>query len=164
MFEKKITKNQKILLVVVLAVVVLLVIWFVYDKYENLSGENAVITNKPNNNQDATELKEKDPVIHPRVYDRISGQITDASEFVGLPEKIYPANGGNSVSNYGRKLGPVASGLAVGLGQPELLPAIGAATAMAGAAGHASHLLNDRANYLEKRVPKKPGNNGPIFQ
>lgn len=94
---KKLTKNQK----VVLVVVVLLIIWFVYNRYENLTGEKAVITNKPNNNQDATELKEKDPVIHPRVYDRISGQITDASEFVGLPEQIYPANGGNAVSNYG---------------------------------------------------------------
>jgi len=93
----KLTKNQK----VVLVVVILLIIWFVYNRYENLAEEKAVITNKPDNSQNATELKQTEPVIQPRVYDRISGQITDASEFVGLPEKIYPANGGNAVSNYG---------------------------------------------------------------
>jgi hypothetical protein len=87
------------------------------------------------------------------------------SQVFDNPRFIHTAsNALNAVSNYGRKLGPVASGLAVGLGQPELLPAIGAATALAGAAGHASHLLNDRANYLEKKVPKQPGNNGPSFQ
>jgi hypothetical protein len=96
-FTNKISKNQK----VVLIVVVLLVLWFIYTRYENLNGEPIVITNTPNNKQDATEFKQEDSVIHPRVYDRITGQITDASEFIGLPEKIYPANGENIVSNYG---------------------------------------------------------------
>ena len=94
-----------------------------------------------------------------KILGKMKSQVFDNPRFIHTA-----SNALNSVSNYGRKLGPVASGLAVGLGQPELLPAIGAATAMAGAAGHASHLLNDRANYLEKRVPKKPENNGPSFQ
>jgi hypothetical protein len=93
---------------------------------------------------------------------RVMGKVR--SQVFNNPRLIHSAsNALNAVSKYGTKIGPVASGLAVGLGQPELLPAIGAATALAGAAGHASHLLNDRANYLEKRTPKQPENHGPNF-
>jgi hypothetical protein len=94
-----------------------------------------------------------------KLIGKMKSQVFDNPRFVHSA-----SNALNAVSKYGTKLGPVASGLAVGLGQPELLPAIGAATALAGAAGHASHLLNDRANYLEKKVPKESGNNGPSFQ
>lgn len=91
---KNLSKVQKMALVVA----VILVIVVIYKKYENL---DSTITNQPNNKPDATEVKITDPVIYPRVYDRLTGQITDASEFVGLPESIYPANGEGIVSNYG---------------------------------------------------------------
>ena len=94
-----------------------------------------------------------------RMIGKVRSQVFDNPRFIHSA-----SNALNTVSGYGTKLGPVASGLAVGLGQPELLPAIGAATALAGAAGHASHLLNDRANYLEKKVHNKPENKGPHFQ
>ena len=82
-------------------VIVLFVVWLVYKQVEKLDGSVAKITNEPNNQQDATELREKDPVIYPEVYDRLTGQVTAASEFVGLPSEIYPADGGKALSNYG---------------------------------------------------------------
>jgi len=93
---KNLSNLQKSLIVLV----VVLLAMFVYRNVEGLDG-SVTLTNKPNNNQDATEFKQEDPVIHPRVYDRLTGQITDASEFVGLPEKIYPADGEKILSNYG---------------------------------------------------------------
>jgi hypothetical protein len=92
-------KSNKKALLATLVVIILLLVVFYKLSYENLQSVN--ITNTPRETQDATELKEKDPVINPRMYDRRTGQITDASEFVGLPSEIYPANGGNPISNYG---------------------------------------------------------------
>lgn len=95
----KLSNLQKILL----AVVVVLIIWFLYTRMEKLEGNSnsVVITNEPNNNQDATELKEVDPVL-PVLYDRKTGLITAASEFIGLPKEILPASGNKAVTNYGK--------------------------------------------------------------
>ena len=93
---KKKFRNGIIFIVVGLIVLILI---SYYSTRENLTNVN--ITNKANENQDATQLKQKDFEIRPRVYDRVTGQVSDASEFVGLPSEIYPANGGNPVSNYG---------------------------------------------------------------
>jgi hypothetical protein len=84
----------------IISLLVLFIVWFIYKKDENLMG-NINIMNSPNNNQDATELSQPDPPIQPRVYDRLTGQITDASEFIQLPKEIYPTTGGAPVVNYG---------------------------------------------------------------
>ncbi len=85
---------------VVIMVLVLAVIWLLYRQFEGFD-DSVTITNKPNNIPGATELKQVDYPIYPQVYDRLTGQITDASEFIGLPEEIYPADGGKSIANYG---------------------------------------------------------------
>jgi len=59
-------------------------------------------SNKPNNNMDATELKQPEPQHSPVLYDRKTGLVTAASDFVGLPDEIMPAWGSESVANYGR--------------------------------------------------------------
>jgi len=86
-------------------VVIVVVIYVLYTnlKHENLTGtENTVITNKPNNSMDATELKQPEPQHSPVLYDRHTGLVTAASEFVGLPDEIMPAWGTESVANYGQ--------------------------------------------------------------
>jgi len=70
-------------------------------KSTNVSG-SAVITNQPNNKQDATEYKQDEIPTPVMLYDRHTGVVTAASEFVGLPNKIEPAEGSQLVSNYGR--------------------------------------------------------------
>jgi len=103
---KKLTTTQKILVIVVVVVVV----YFIYKQTENLESTNGVvITNKPNNKDDATELKQSDPQHSPVLYDRKTGVVTAASEFVGLPDEILPAWGSESVANYG-KVDPLDDG------------------------------------------------------
>jgi len=98
MFEilKRMTNLQKMSVLFI----ALVVMYLVLRKVEGL-GSEATIANKPNNDQDATELKQEDLPVNPRMYDRTTGIITDASEFVGLPSEIYPANGGKAITNYG---------------------------------------------------------------
>lgn len=85
MLLKKLNKKAFIF---TLVVIILLLGVFYKLSYENIQN-------------DTTELKEQDPSINPRIYDRRTGQIMDASDFVELPIEIYPANGGNPISNYG---------------------------------------------------------------
>ena len=88
---------------IVVVVIILIVFYFVFKKSEHLDGtEKVEITNKPNNNQDATELKQPEPKHSPVLYDRKTGIVTAASEFVGLPDEILPAWGSESVANYGQ--------------------------------------------------------------
>ena len=96
----KLTTTKKVIVVVI----ILIVIYFVFKKTENLedAGKEVVITNKPNNKQDATELKQPEPEHSPVLYDRKTGIVTAASEFVGLPDEILPAWGSESVANYGK--------------------------------------------------------------
>jgi hypothetical protein len=86
-----------------IVVLVVVVVYYIYNRSESLeSSDNAVIVNKPNNKQDATELKQTDPKTAPVLYDRKTGVVTAASEFVGLPSEILPAWGSESVTNYGK--------------------------------------------------------------
>ena len=94
---KKLSTSKKVLVILL----ILVVIWFIFKKSEHLPEENVTITNKPNNNQDATELKQVEPQHSPVLYDRKTGIVTAASEFVGLPDEILPAWGSDKVSNYG---------------------------------------------------------------
>ncbi len=88
---------------VVVILIILIVVYFVFKKSEHLdASENVVITNKPNNKQDATELRQPEPEHSPVLYDRKTGIVTAASEFVGLPDEILPAWGSESVANYGK--------------------------------------------------------------
>lgn len=96
---KKLTTVQQILVIAV----VIAVVYFIYKQTENLeSTDGIVITNKPNNKDDATELKQPEPERSPVLYDRKTGVVTAASEFVGLPDEILPAWGSESVANYGK--------------------------------------------------------------
>ena len=99
MFEafKKLTNVQKALVIVV----VLAVVYFVYKQTEHLDSNDVVIVNKPNENQDATELKQPEPQHGPILYDRKTGVVTAASEFIGLPNEIMPPWGNESIPNYG---------------------------------------------------------------
>ena len=98
-FFNKLNNVQKILVIFVIVAVV----YILYKHTENLDDKSEVkITNTPNNKQDATELKHKDVPTPVMLYDRNTGIVTAASEFVGLPDEIQPANGSEFVSNYGR--------------------------------------------------------------
>lgn len=101
-FFNKLNTVQKTLVVLV----VVAVVYIIYKHTENLdgkTGKNEVkITNTPNNKQDASELKQDDIPTPVMLYDRNTGVVTAASEFVGLPDEIEPATGSELVSNYGR--------------------------------------------------------------
>jgi hypothetical protein len=98
-FYQRLTTPAKAIFIIV----VVLVVYFIMKRTEGMDsvpGEPQIV-NKPNNNQDATELKQPDYPTVPMVYDRKTGIATAASEFIGLPEEILPASGTNSVANYG---------------------------------------------------------------
>ena len=100
-FFNKLNTVQKTLVVLV----VVAVVYIIYKQTENLdgkTGKEVKITNTPNNKQDASELKQEDIPTPVMLYDRNTGIVTAASEFVGLPDEIEPATGSKLVSNYGR--------------------------------------------------------------
>ncbi len=99
-FFNKLNNVQKTLVVLI----VVAVVYIVYKNYvEKLDDKAEVqITNAPNNKQDSTELKQEDIPTQVMLYDRRTGIVTAASEFVGLPSEIEPATGSELISNYGR--------------------------------------------------------------
>ena len=99
-FFNKLNNVQKTLIVLIVVVVV----YLLYKNYaENLDDTTQVqITNAPNNSQDPTELKQEDIPTPVMLYDRRTGVVTAASEFVGLPSEIEPTTGSELISNYGR--------------------------------------------------------------
>ena len=89
--------------------------------------------------------------------DRLYGKIR--SQVIDNPRLLHSvSNGLNQVSNYGEKGLKIGAGLAFGLGQPEVGAVLSAGTAAAGALGHAAHLVDDRANYLERAKRKEKEN------
>ena len=86
--------------------------------------------------------------------DRLYGKIR--SQVIDNPRLLHTvSNGLNQVSNYGDKGLKIGAGLAFGLGHPEVEAALSAGSAAAGALGHAAHLVDDRANYLERAKRKE---------
>jgi hypothetical protein len=99
-FLKNLTNTQIVLLVLI----VVAILYIFVNQSENLESTKteAKITNKSNDKQDATELKQDDIPTPVMLYDRKTGVVTAASEFVGLPDEIEPTTGSELVSNYGR--------------------------------------------------------------
>ena len=89
-----------------------------------------------------------------RLFNKMKTQVFDN------PRLIHSvSNGLNQVGNYGGKISKIGAGLAYGLGQPEIGAVLSASSAASGALGHASHLLDDRVNYLERAKRKEKENN-----
>ena len=88
-----------------------------------------------------------------RLYDKIRTQVIDN------PRTLHSiANGMNDVSNYGGKVAKIGAGIATGIGHPEIGALFDAASALSGASSHAAHLVDDRANYLERAKRKEVQN------
>ena len=83
------TKTHKILIAVVIIAVIS---YFLLSKgkRENFAAESVL------------EQKRVEPKIVPQYVNQETGTIMGGSEFVGLPEYIYPATGENAVNNYGK--------------------------------------------------------------
>ena len=92
-----------------------------------------------------------------RLYGKMKSQVIDNPRLMHSISK-----GLNDVSNYGGQGLKIGAGLAYGLGHPEVGAVLSAGTAASGALGHASHLVNDRANYLE-RAKRKEIENRQVF-
>jgi len=88
---------------IVIVLIVIAIVYLIYKRSETLdAGSKIVFTNKPNNNLDATQLKQQEIPAVPLLYNRDTGIVTAASEFIGLPDEILPAWGSESVANYGK--------------------------------------------------------------
>ena len=89
-----------------------------------------------------------------RLFGKVKSQVFDN------PRLLHSvSNGLNQVGNYGDKGLKIGAGLAFGLGVPQVGAALSAGSAAAGALSHASHLLDDRVNYLERAKRKEKENN-----
>ena len=93
-----------------------------------------------------------------RLFSKVKSQVLDN------PRVLHSISKGlNDVSNYGGQGLKIGAGLAYGIGHPEVGAVLSAGTAAAGALGHASHLVNDRANYLERAKRKEETNSQHNF-
>ena len=85
-----------------------------------------------------------------RLFSKVKSQVIDN------PRVLHSISKGlNDVSNYGGQGLKIGAGLAYGIEQPEVGAVLSAGTAATGALGHASHLVDDRANYLERAKRKE---------
>jgi hypothetical protein len=91
------SKSNKIAAGVI--VVLLIIIVIVLATRENFESITPTVLKV-----DSTQMKDSNIDIPPRLYDRQTGVVTDASQFVTLPNEIVPAWGleqDNSLNNYG---------------------------------------------------------------
>jgi hypothetical protein len=93
--------NTQFVLIVLIVLAVLYIFMHKPEKLENTK-KSVQITNTSSDKQDATQLKQDDIQTPVMLYDRKTGVVTAASEFVGLPDEIEPTTGSELVSNYGR--------------------------------------------------------------
>lgn len=101
-FLKQLNNTQIVLLVLIAVAVVYLVMRQSENLTNNSDKTGVKITNKSKDSQDPTELHQPDIPTPVMLYDRKTGVVTAASEFVGLPSEIEPTTGSELVSNYGR--------------------------------------------------------------
>ena len=93
-----------------------------------------------------------------RLYGKVKSQVIDN------PRTLHSISKGlNDTSNYGGKALKIGAGLATGFGMPEIGAALSAGSAATGALGHASHLIDDRVNYLERAKRKEEANPQQYF-
>ena len=93
-----------------------------------------------------------------RFYDKVKTQVFNN------PRTLHSiAHGLDDVGRYGGAVGKIGAGVATGLGHPEIGAVFSAGSALAGAAGHAGHLVDDRANFLQRRIKKEEQNPQQFF-
>ena len=93
-----------------------------------------------------------------RLYDKVKTQV------INNPNSLHAIGRvGGEIGDYGTKIGRIGAGIATGLGHPEIGVALGASTALSGAIGHAAHLADDRANYIERMKRKEEKNPQQFF-
>ena len=96
-----------------------------------------------------------------RFFDKMKGggnRLNDKvkSQVFNNPRTLHTiAHGMDEVGNYGGKVAKIGAGLAMGIGHPEIGAMFSAGSALAGASSHAAHLVDDRANYLERAKRKE---------
>jgi hypothetical protein len=89
-------KNRIAAGVIVVLLIIIVVVLATREKFESVAPVILKV--------DSTQMKDANIDIPPRLYDRQTGLITDASQFVTLPNEIVPAWGleqDNSLNNYG---------------------------------------------------------------
>ena len=73
-----------------------------------------------------------------RLYDKVKTQVFNN------PRTLHTiAHGLDDVGRYGGAVGKIGAGVATGLGHPEIGAVFSAGSALAGAAGHAGHLVDE---------------------
>jgi hypothetical protein len=82
--------------IIVVLIIIVLILAATREKFESVSQSILKVDN--------TQMKDSSINIPPRLYDRRTGVVTDASQFVTLPDEIVPAWGleqDESLNNYG---------------------------------------------------------------
>ena len=107
---------------------------------------------------DSARLFNKVSAGSSRLFGKVKTQVIDN------PRLLHSvSNGLSQAGNYGDKGLKIGAGIAYGLGVPQIGAALSAGSAAAGALGHASHLIDDRVNYLERRERKQKEENPTTF-